>query len=216
MNPLVVAFFLHNTLATLFLGIKFWGKRDMVVKDFGLGLILNGVAYAVWTLAVILRPDNLKLFVTLGAIFFIASLVTFLLAGIQNLNNKSRQSVMLAGAIVAVVLFFVRTFIFPSQPGFSPEGFFFFNLHPVTQVIYIFGLAFTALPGIHALAAKFNQASYSRLVLYGLIAQVMGGVMLITSSDVVLLNMIGWIIGISYLLLWSTLLFNPKAWSGVS
>ncbi len=213
MNPLVVAFFIHNTLATLFLGAKFWGKRDMVAKDFGLGLILNGVAYAVWTLAVILRPDNLNLIVTLGAIFFIASLVAYLLAGVQNITKNSRQSVMLVGTIVAVLLFFVRTFIFPSQPGFSPEGYFFFNLHPVTQVIYIFALAFTALPGIHALAAKFKQASYSRLVLYGLIAQVMGGVMLITSTNVMLLNMMGWIMGISYLALWTTLLFNPKAGS---
>ena len=40
--------------------------------------------------------------------------------------------------------------------------------------------------------------------------------MLITSTDVQVLYVTGWIIGIVYFVLWTTLLFNRKAWSGAN
>ncbi len=216
MYILVVLFFLHNVFATLFLGFKFRGRADSVFKNFGSSLILNGIAFAIWSVAVILRPQNLELYVTIGALFFIASLVTFFAAGIQNINESSRRSLLWTASILAIILFIVRTYVYPSQPGFSPEGLFFFNPHPIAQLIYIFGLALVALPAIDALASKFIQPAYSRLVRYGFIAQVMGGIILITSTNTLLLFINGLIIGVVYLLLWTLLLFSKKAWVGVN
>ena len=216
MNPLVLSFFLHNVLATFLLGIKFRGRLDPVFRHFGSALILNGIAYAVWSAAVALRPQNLEMYVTIGALFFIASLITFLAAGIRGLNESKRRSLILIGSVGAIILFIVRTFVYPSAPGFSPEGLFFFNPRPIVQIIYTFGIAFTALPAIDALAAKFGRSIYSHLVRYGFVAEVMGGIILITSTNILVLYIVGWIIGTVYFLLWTSLLFNQKAWSGVS
>jgi len=215
MNPLVVLFFLHNVFATLILGLKLRGRSDSVLRNFGSALILNGVAFAVWSVAVAMMPKNLELFVAIGSLFFIVSLITFLSAGLQNVSASNRKILLLTGSVVAVVLFLIRTFIYPSEPGFSPEGLFFFNPHPVVQVIYIFILALTALPAIDALASKFTQP-YASLVRYGFIAEVMGGLILITSTNTLVLYIDGWIIGSIYLLLWTSLLFSKKVWAGVN
>ena len=215
MNPTVVVFFLHNVAATFLLGMKFRSRRDPVFKDFGSALILNGVAYTIWSAAVILRPDNLKPLVTLGVLFFLASLVFFLSAGIRKTGTLKQGPVLWTGLVVALVLFLVRTYVYPSEPGFSQEGLFFFHAHPVAQLIYIFGLALTALRGIDALASKFTDPFYARLVRYGFTIQVMGGIILLTSTDTLALYIDGWIIGTVYFALWTLLLFNRKAWATV-
>ena len=153
------------------------------------------------------------MYITTGVIFFIASLIAFLAAGNQDIHESNRRSLLWVGGILAAALFLVRTFVFQSNPGFSPEGLFFFNPHPIVQIIYIFGLALTALPAIDALANKFGRSGYSHLVRYGFIAEVMGGIILVTSTNTLVLYAAGWIIGAVYLVLWTSLLFSQRAWS---
>lgn len=217
MNSSVLFFFLHNVLAIFLLGGKFTSRRDPVTKNFGIALLLNGVAFAIWSAAVALRPQSLEYFVTAGVVFFIASLILFLNAGTQNLNSSTRKSLIVVGVLVGAVVFYIRAFVYPSTPEFSSEGFFFFNPHPIVQMIYIFGLVLTALPAIDALASKFS-GGYSALVRYGFAAEVVGGIILITSTNIGAANstalyLTGWIIGLVYFALWFTLLFSRKAWS---
>jgi len=79
-------------------------------------------------------------------------------------------------------------------------------------MLYIFALSLTTLPLIDLVASKF-EGSYSALVRYGFIAQIVGGIMLITSNDVQVLYITGWVVGTIYFVLWTTLLFSHKAWS---
>lgn len=216
MNYLVVIFFLHNVVATLLLGSKFIGRRDLVFKKFGAGLILNSIAFAIWSIAVITVPQNLEFYITIGTVFFIASLVFYLDAGNSGLKQSKRNLLLLMGTIAAFFIFILRTFVYPSNPGFSSEGLFFFNPQPIVQLIYIFGLTLTALPAIDALADKFGHSAYSYLVRYGFIAEVMGGLMLIISADTIVLYITGLITGIVYLTLWTSLLFSKKAWESIS
>ena len=220
MNISVILFFLHNVFATVILGGKFVSRRDSVTKNFGIALILDGIAFAIWSAAVALKPANLETYVTIGVVFFIASLVMFLNAGTQNISPSARRPLLVVGAVVGAVVFYLRAFVYPSAPSFSAEGLFFFNPHPIVQMLYIFGLALTALPAIDALASKF-RSGYSALIRYGFIAEVVGGVILITSTNMgntnsAALNLTGWIIGLVYFLLWTTFLFSKKAWSDVS
>ncbi len=217
MNTSVLFFFLHNVIATVFLGSKFVTRRDSVIKNFGIALILDGIAFAIWSAAVALKPENLETYVTIGTFFFIASLIAFLNAGTQTLSPSIRQTLLVLGVVVGVIVFYIRAFVYPSTPSFSAEGLFFFNPHPIVQMIYIFGLALTALPAIDALASKF-QSVYAALIRYGFIAEVVGGVILITSTNVGTANsaalyLTGWVIGLVYFFLWTTFLFNKKAWS---
>jgi hypothetical protein len=211
MNLLVALFFLHNVLATAFLGGKFFSQKDKVLKSFGIALLLNCVAFAIWSFSVLTKPSDLTMYVTLGVVFFIAALVFLLNTGVQNLKSDTRWMVLLVGGLLAVVLFFLRTFVYPSNATFSPEGFFFFNVHPLMQMFYIFGLVITSLPAIYAVASKF-RSYYADLMRFCFPIEVAGGIILITTTDTQVLYLTGWIMGIAYFALWAPLLFSKKAW----
>lgn len=211
MNLLVALFFLHNVIATAYLGSKFVSRNDNVLKSFGIALILNCAAFAIWSFAVLTRPDNLTTYVTYGVIFFISALVFLLNTAIQNLKSDTRSKVLLAGTFMALVLFYLRTFVYPSNASFSAEGLFFFNVHPLMQMFYIFGLVITSIPAIYAVASKL-KGYYASLIRLCFPIEVIGGIILITTTDSQVLYLTGWIMGIAYFALWAPLLFSKKAW----
>jgi len=211
MNSLVILFFLHNVLATFFLGMKFLGRNDRVFKSFGIALLLNAVAFAIWTYG-ILQPASMLTSVTIGAVCFLASLVFMLRTAVQNSSGSTQWLVTILGIAAVLGIYFVGH-ADPSTAYISPEGFFFFNLGPMVQMLYIFGLALAAIPAIDIVASKF-RGLYSVLVRYGFIAEVVAGIMLVTSKDVQVLYITGWVIGTVYVALWGTLLFNRNSWSG--
>ena len=208
----VSLFFLHNIIATALLGYKFVSRKDVEFRNFGIALLLESVAFVIWSAAVILKPVNLDQYVTVGAVFFIISLVFLFMVGIQKLSNSTRGILITLSVITGSALFFARTVLYPSDPSFSPEGLFFFNLQPIITMIYIFGLSLTALPAINVVASKFENP-YAMLIRYGFIVEVAGGIILITTIDTQVLYIIGWIMGAVYLTLWSVLLFNRNAWN---
>jgi hypothetical protein len=217
MNIAVAFFFFHNVLATLLLGGKFVSKKDGTFKNFGVALLLNAAAFAVWSIAIVAKVQNLETWVTCGVAFFIASLIFFLATGTQNMSALHRQTLVVIGIIVSAVLLYVRAFVYPSAPGFSENGFFFFNPHPVIQMLYVFGLMITAIPAIAAVTSKFTTPLYGRLIQYGFIAEVAGGIVLFTSNianpHTLALHLTGWIMGIVYLILWVTFVFFQKPWA---
>jgi heme/copper-type cytochrome/quinol oxidase subunit 4 len=210
MNALVVLFFVGNVIAAILLGKKFTSKSDPTFKYFGIGLLINAFAFGMWTIGYVIS-ESLLTFVTLGAIAFLVSLVVFMYASLQKTSQGGRTLVTILTAIAIIGVFFVGR-ASPAYAFISPEGLLFFNLTPFVQMLYIFALAFTTLPLIDTIASKF-EGSYSVLVRYGFIAQIVGGIMLITSKDVHVLYVTGWVVGIIYFVLWTTLVFSSKAWS---
>ena len=207
MESLVVLFFLHNIVATLVIGLKFKSQDNTAMKKFGYALLLNAIAYAIWSSAVILRPEALDSYITIGALFLAVSLVFFLSSSTKN------KSIVSLGVIVIAAFFALRTLYWPSNPQFSEEGFLLFNVDPMVQMMYMFGLGVLVIPAINAVAEQFNSPSTALIVRYGFIIQVMGGLVLITNVDPTVLFIDGLIIGLTYLLLWTHLLFNKSAWS---
>jgi len=219
MNVMVLLFYVQNVVASLLLGGKFVGRRDPVLKNFGIALLFDAIAFAIWSFAVIAKPTNLDDYISYGTVAFIVSLVFLLAAGTQRLQKGTRMGVLVVGALAGAGIFLLGGLpANPSTPGFSPEGFFFFNVHPLLQALYVFAFAVTAIPAIEAIASKFSGA-YASLVRYGFIIEVAGGILLITSisatASTTALYLIGWMIGIVYFVLWATLLFNRRAWDGV-
>ncbi|OGG50815.1 hypothetical protein A2704_06475 [Candidatus Kaiserbacteria bacterium RIFCSPHIGHO2_01_FULL_54_36b] len=214
MNSSVVLFFVTNVIATALLGGKFISRNDSLFKYFGIGLLLDAVAFAMWTIGYV-NPEQLLTFVTFGAVALLVSLVVFLYASLEQAPASTRLLVTILGGVAVAGIFYVGRYVDPANAFISPEGFLFFNLTPFVQMLYTFALALVTLPVIDLVARKFS-APYSALVRYGLIAEVVGGIMLITNKDVQTLYITGWIIGIVYLALWVTLLFNRKAWSSTN
>lgn len=211
MNLLVALFFLHNVLATAFLGAKFVSRNDKVLKSFGTALLLNSVSFAIWSFAVITKPFNLTTYVTYGVVFFMVALLFFLNTGVQNLKDDTRKKLLVVGTLFALVLLYLRTFAYPSIPSFSPEGFFFFNIHPLAQMLYIFALVLTTLPALNLLASKFKSV-YSTLIWFCFLIEVIGGIILITTTDVQALYLAGSVMGVAYFAIWAPLLFNKNVW----
>jgi len=214
MNSSVVLFFVSNVLATVLLGGKFVSRKDPLFKYFGIGLLLDAAAFAMWTIGYV-NPEQLLTFITFGAVAFLVSLVVFLYASLEQAPATTRLLVTVLGAVAVAGIFYVGRYVDPANAFISPEGFLFFNLTPFVQMLYTFALALITLPVIDLVASKF-KAPYSALVRYGLIAEVVGGIMLITNKDAQTLYITGWIIGIVYFILWATLLFNRKAWSSTN
>lgn len=219
MNLPVLAFFLHNVLATVLLGGKFAKQGDPVFRNFGFALLLDALAFAVWSYAILARPTNLEDFVSWGTAIFIVSLLFLLNAGLQGAAQSLRRTLVIIGAVVGAVVFYVGGMAaFPSTPAISADGFFFFNVHPLLQALYVFMLALTAFPAIDAVARKFSGA-YANLVRYGFTAAVAGGMILVTSTSMETaaqneaLYLAGGILGLVYLVLWVSLVFNRKAWA---
>lgn len=216
MNTSVALFFVHITLAIFLLGIKFASRKDLAFRYFGIGFILNAIAFAFWTLIVLLRPENLNPLATAGVIFFLLSLFPYFLSSMEGVDKSIRQYIQWVGLVGILIISILRLFVYPSNPMFSAGGLFVFNPQPIMQVLEIFGLGLITLPAIYLLAAKFLKPSYSLLIQYGLTAQVMGAAIMITAINDTLLNATGWIISITYLLLWTNLVFGKKIWTGIS
>lgn len=213
MNISVVAFFVHSVLASLFLGAKFAGRESKALKVFGYALLLDAVAFAAWLFGV-LQTNHLIISVTVGAVAYLLSLVLMLNASQQESGSSTRNIVTILGLIAVGVIFYIGH-INPNFAFISNEGYLFFNLSPMVQMLYIVSLLLASMPIIHLVSSKFSSP-YSTLVKYGFIAEVAGGVMLIVSSNVQVLTVIGWAVGVVYLALWSTLLFNKNAWTNVN
>ncbi len=215
MNTSVVLFFLFNVLATTVLGIKFANKRDdKVFKMFGIALLFNAVSFAVWSFGVI-KPESLLSCVTLGTIIFLISLVFLFYTSIQRVESINTRRGLMGLGVVAVIGIFYIGHIDPVFAYISPEGYLFFNLGPLMQMLYVFVLALVALPAVDLVASKF-KSTYSVIFRYSLIAQICGGIMLLTSKDSQVLYVTGLIIGFVYLLLLIAFIFNSKPWADVS
>lgn len=210
MNISVVLFFLHNVFATALLGGLFAKKSDVVFKSFGIGLLFDAIAFTSWSLAVMM-PSNLFILVTIGAICFLISLVFFARTGVLHMSSGIRSAVTALSVLSVVGVFIVGRYVAPADASISAEGFLFFNLTPLVQMCYLFVLSLAAFPAIDAVTAKLNP-TVSMWIKYGLIAEVAGGVLLITTIDSQVLYLAGWVIGIVYFGLWTTLLLSKTAW----
>ena len=211
MNTSVVLFFVFNILATVVLGGKFLSQRsDKVFKIFGVAMLLNALAFAIWTYGLV-KPENLLSSVTLGTIVFLVSLVAMFYLSIQRAQSGATKSVLAIVGIFAALGIFYFGHLSPSLAYISPEGFLFFNLGSLMQMLYIFALALVALPAAEIISSKL-RAPYSEIFRYGFIAEVCGGIILMTSKDANVLYVAGWVIGLVYILLLTTFVFNKRAW----
>jgi hypothetical protein len=211
MNLSILLFFLHTTLATAVVGGIFLKKGNTVAKYFGIGLLLEAVGFASWALAVMM-PDSLATFVTIGAVLTLVSFIAFLRAATDDISSSLRTLILGAGTLFILATFVAGRYIFPTPKFISDEGFLMFNLAPFVQLMYVTILVLMAIPLVEKVAGMF-RAGFSTFVKFALGIQVVGAVILITSTDSLSLLVAGWAIGLTYFALWTSLLFRKDIWS---
>jgi hypothetical protein len=200
MNPSVVLFFVFNILAALLLGLKFAKqKNDRVFNFFGIALVFDAIAFAVWSFGVI-SPANLLTSITIGTVFFLISIIYLFRTSIHKIQSGSTQALLTIVSILLVLAVFFIGHKDASTAYISPEGFLFFNLGPIVQMLYVFVLSLAILPAINLVASKL-RSPYSHFFLYGFIAETCGGIMLMTTKDAATIYTTGWVIGLVYIIL---------------
>ncbi len=192
MNFMVGLFFLSATLIGLVAALQFLQAKNKTLKAFGFGLLLNSLAFAIWTAAVLIQPAQLEAWVTIGVVPFILSLLAYLSAGIQKLPNKSQQNLLAAASVLGVGLFALRTYVLPSHADFSADGLFFFNPDPVVNAIYVVSLVFVGLVAIPAASGKFKNFVDRTVFVAAFTTLVIGGILLLTTKDTTLLYLTGY------------------------
>jgi len=210
MNFSILLFFLHTTLATAIVGGIFMKKGGNVARYFGLGLLLQTIGFASWALAVMM-PGNLATFVTIGAVLTLISFIFFLRSGTDDISPSLRTLTIVASVVFVIATFVAGRYIFPTPKFISDGGFLIFNLAPFVQLMYITILVLVAIPLIEKVAGLFKPG-YSTFVKFALGIQVAGAIVLITSTDTIALLVAGWAIGLTYFILWTTLLTRKDVW----
>jgi hypothetical protein len=200
---MVPLYFVVGCIAVLFLGYKFLSSKLPVFRNFGIGLLLTGAAFAVWSVAVITKPDNLETITTVGVVPFGAGLLFFLMAGTQKLKAANRSLVMFLGLGYLAILLLLRTFVYESHPGFSENGLFYFHAEPEIIAMYIGAFAAAILPAINAASQQMKDKTLKYVSQLGFTILAIGGIVLLTSYDDNLQTINGWIMGIAFVVLLS-------------
>jgi hypothetical protein len=211
MNTIVLLYFAGLTFSNILLGWLYGRARDKSLRMFGHGLLFLAVAFAIWSAAVIIRPQNLESWVTVGVVFLLVMLWFSISAAAYKLKPGSRALVQTLGLCLLVGLFILRTFVLKSKPYFSSGGLFFFNPEPAVRAMYDFGMAAAVLPAVTAAGKAIKSSVYHSLFMAGWSAIVIGGVIQVSSNDIKLLYIDGWVMGLVYLALWTSFLLNRRA-----
>lgn len=176
-----------------------------------MALIFSGLAFTTWALLAANHLNNLRVIASLAAVFLILSLFSFLLAGIQHLEDStSYGTALLLGAAGAIGLFVLRTFIYPAHLIITEKGFLLFNLHTAVKAAYILVISVSILPATNAVAGKFKKTALSPLIKGCFSALAIGGIILATSTDTTLVLLDGITMTVAFLLLWTILLFGGE------
>ena len=182
-NLNVVLFFLLGSGIFAFLGFKFYALKVNPFKDFGIGLSLFGLSFLGFAAVVATHPAELGLMMSLSVLPFVAGFIALVSSATFNWQKNTRTLMMTIAIAFLVTLFALRTWVYPSSPGFSENGLVSFNAQPPVLILYILAFAgglMTAIQVVTTRITLWRQAALTR-IFFNLI--VLGGVILLTSAD---------------------------------
>lgn len=182
-NGSVVAFFILSTFLLGVLGFKFKQTGSQPFANFGLGLLLVAAAFLIWTYIVAAHPDNIQAITTLGVIPFMASFVLFLLAATSGVSAKYRVPFYVTGIAVLSAFIVVRFLLFQSDPGFTDNGYFAFNVDPVVLYFYAMVAAFSFIPAVYVVGRQIKNDLLRIGVELGLTLVAVGLIIMLTNND---------------------------------
>lgn len=183
-NPWVFGFFGIGSLLLMYISSYYLRTKTAVNRWFGTGLALTGAAFLFWAYVTGFRPEALGLYTTIGALLFLASLVSFFKSYVTSIKSKrARTTYWVIGALALVAFITLRFFFFQSDPGFSQDGFFSFNINQIVVYGYVVLLACSIAPATFAVAAKMKNMVLAGVTRSGFSLITIGTAILLTSPD---------------------------------
>jgi hypothetical protein len=183
-NPWVFGFFAIGSLLLIYIAQYYLRAKASIHRWFGGGLLLTGIAFLCWAYVTGFRPEALGLFTTIGALLFLASLISFFISYVHSITKKrARAAYWVIGALALVAFLTLRFVFFQSDPGFSPDGFFSFNIDQIVVYGYVVLLACSIAPATFAVAAKMKNLVLAGVTRFGFSLITIGTAILLTSPD---------------------------------
>ena len=183
-NPLVFGFFALGAVLLLYIGVRYLLTKKVVNRLFGTGLTLTSVAFLFWAYVTGWQPENLAVFTTIGAVIFLGALISFFLSYVSSITpKKARMAYLIIGSVVLVGFLAMRYLFFQSNPGFSDEGFFSFNIDQLVVYGYVVLLACSIAPATMAVAAAIKNKTLAGITRFGFSLVTIGTAILLTSPD---------------------------------
>ena len=209
-NPWVFGFFALGALLLIITSLPYLitGKNRMY-RSFGTGIALTGLAMFFWAYVSGFRPTDLNTFTLIGVLLFILALAFFFDSYVASIKKKSLRLIYWAIGSIALLIFIVLRFAFyQSNPGFSDDGFFSFNINQIVVYAYVVLVAFSIAPSAYAVASNIKSNFLAGIIRFGFSLVTIGMAILITSTDnyMQVVNGIGMIVGFTVLAISHTLI----------
>lgn len=200
---LVPLFFIAGTGAMWYLAYRFLAVKGAAFKHFGIGLALYGLGFAGWTVGV-LTKSNIDFWTTVGVIPFATAHLFYLMAATEKAKAATRSLLLFGGVAYLLALFIARTFIYPSDPGFSENGLFYFHAQAPVIALYLVAFTLSLLPAINTVSQNIKDKTLRLVSQVGFTILAVGGIVLVTSYDDNLQTINGWVMGITWIIVLAT------------
>lgn len=204
-NILVPLFFIHATLGVAILAWWFLSKKQLILKNFGWGLLGYTLGLAAWTILVITKPTDMKPLILIGVVPFLSAHIAYAKAASEKLAIKASTLMGLVVALI-VVIFVYRTFLYPSEPYFSDKGYLYFGLAPAVVALYIAIFSVSFLPAIRSVSAVIKDQSVKSVMAIGFTTLYINSIILVSSKDNTLQLINGVVMSLALLTLWAKVL----------
>ncbi len=210
-NPQVVGFFIVCVLIFAFLAWRFAIGSNSTFRLFGMGLGCLAASLLVWASVVWIRPENLNPWTSVGVAPLLLSFLLLIGVATQTWDGGHRRLALGAAAAFLIVLYVLRTFVWPSEPAFSERGLFYFNAHPIVLLLYIVSFVTAAMSAVYAVSRVIVNRWLARatLVCFNLIISC--SIVLLASTDDDLQTYNGYVLGIGLLVLFLIYLRHKPA-----
>lgn len=182
-NYSVVLFFILAALLMVFLGSRFREVSKEPARSFGNGLLLVALAFVVWGGIVALHPQDMQTAVTVGMLPFFISFLVFLRAAMTGVSVKYKAPIYLTNLSILTIFVVLRLFVFKSDPGFTDNGYFAFNVDALMIYFYTIITAFNFIPAIYVVGRHIKHDLLRLGMELGLTLVGVGMVVMITSKD---------------------------------
>lgn len=177
-NSNVMGFFVIGAAIFGLLSARFLSAKKAPYTNFGFGMAAFALAFLAWGVIVGIQPtDSLELYMTLGVLPFVAGFLFLVSSATYDWLAKNRNLAMVFAVAFLVALFVLRTFVLPSDPGFSENGLIYFNAQPLIELMYVLAFAggfMTSLQVVsreikHRLTAALTRIFFNLVVVCGVI-----------------------------------------------
>lgn len=202
-HALQTIFGLFLTATILIAGAVLPGRiRTPAGRQFSAGLIVSGIATAVWSYAAIYQATASELVMFLWATLLLGfvSLLFFTAAAMSEVG-RSAQEMAVFVTIVAAIITSVLGITYPAQPALTAGGLLAFGFHPVLQFLISFLVAATIVPAALTVARRFALPYSGTLFRISLFAVVIASPVLLVSTDRLLWLLVGITLSLAGILL---------------